>query len=95
MAKLSRAVSIDAVLLYDSSSSKGQDRSLGDAVAKPVQPKWALQRKAADRPTHPWNVIEAEIIASGRAGSRVQISRVNLAPSDVNLPFVLHRTVPS
>jgi hypothetical protein len=37
------------------------------------------------------NVVEAEIIASARAGTRVLIPRVKLAPSDVNLPFVLQR----
>jgi len=37
------------------------------------------------------HVLDAEVIASASAGQRVLIPRIQLAPSDVQLPFVLQR----
>jgi hypothetical protein len=38
------------------------------------------------------HVLDAEILTGAHHGSRVLIPRIKLAPSDVNLPFILHRT---
>lgn len=37
------------------------------------------------------NVIDVEVLTGSAAGDRVYIPRIDLAPSDVNLPFTLKR----
>ena len=38
------------------------------------------------------HVLDAEILTGARKGDYVLIPRIKLAPSDVNLPFILERT---
>ena len=38
------------------------------------------------------HTVDAEIITGACRGDRVLIPRIKLAPSDANLPFILHRT---
>ena len=37
------------------------------------------------------NVIDVEVLTGAAAGDRVYIPRIDIAPSDVNLPFTLKR----